>query len=107
MPRIDESRGFAVIPIRAFDDDPGVRPERHIYVDSKASCGEITDGLPTFSGPPPSPCSSQAAPWPPERGATPRRLFGEHVLLVHRTEREVAELQCGERALAGDSMNNS
>lgn len=55
MPRIDEGRGFAVVPMGAFDDDPGVRPERHIYVDSKASWDEITDGLPTFPGPPPSP----------------------------------------------------
>jgi hypothetical protein len=55
MPRIDEGRGVAVVPMGAFDDDPGVRPERHIYVDSKASWDEITDGLPTFPGPPPSP----------------------------------------------------
>jgi len=55
MPRIDEARGIAVVPMGAFDDDPGVRPERHIYVDSKASWDEITDGLPTFAGPPPSP----------------------------------------------------
>jgi outer membrane protein len=53
--RLGKDRGFAVVPMGAFDDDPGVRPERHIYVDSKASWDEITDGLPTFPGPPPSP----------------------------------------------------
>jgi hypothetical protein len=55
MPRIDEARGIAIGPVGAFDDDPGVRPERHIHVDSKASWDDITDGLPAFPGPPPSP----------------------------------------------------
>jgi hypothetical protein len=54
MPRFDDSRAIAIIPMGAFDDDPGVRPERHIFVDSRASWDEITDGLPTFPGPPPS-----------------------------------------------------
>ena len=55
MPRIDEARGIAIVPMGAFDDDPGVRPERHIHVDSKASWDDITDALPAFPGPPPSP----------------------------------------------------
>jgi hypothetical protein len=54
MPRCDESRGIVIIPMGSFDDDPGVRPERHIYVDSRAPWDEIVDGLPTFGGPPPS-----------------------------------------------------
>jgi hypothetical protein len=54
MPRFDEGRRFAIVPMGAFDDDPGVRPERHIFVDSKAEWDEITDGLPTFPGSPPS-----------------------------------------------------
>jgi hypothetical protein len=29
-----------------LDDDPGIRPERHIYVGSKAPWFEITDDLP-------------------------------------------------------------
>ena len=53
MPRFDEGRGFAVIPMGAFDDDPGVRPEVHIFVDSKAPWDVITDDLPKFPGPPP------------------------------------------------------
>src|SRR5207249_10778962 len=28
MPRIDRERGFAVVPMGALDDDPGMRPER-------------------------------------------------------------------------------
>jgi hypothetical protein len=54
MPRVDEGRSIAIIPMGAFDDDPGVRAERHIFVDSKAPWDEITDDLPRFSGPPPS-----------------------------------------------------
>jgi len=33
------------IALGTMDDDPGVRPERHIYVDSKAPWFDITDGL--------------------------------------------------------------
>ena len=54
MPRFDEGRGFAIVPMGAFDDDPGIRPGRHIWVDSKAPWDEITDDLPRFPGPPPS-----------------------------------------------------
>jgi hypothetical protein len=54
MPRLDEGRGIAVVPMGAFDDDPGARPERHIFVESKASWEQISDdGLPRFPGPPP------------------------------------------------------
>jgi hypothetical protein len=34
--------------------DPNARPERHIFVESKASWDEIYDGLPQFPGPPPA-----------------------------------------------------
>jgi hypothetical protein len=54
MPRLDEHRQIAVIPMGAFDDDPGVRPGRHIFTDSKAAWDEIVDGLPVFPGAPPS-----------------------------------------------------
>lgn len=54
MPRLDESRQIAVIPMGAFDDDPGVRPERHIFTDSRAPWDEVVDGLPAFPGPPPT-----------------------------------------------------
>lgn len=55
MPRVDESRAIAIIPMGSFDDDPGVRPERHIFVDSRAPWEERpSDGLPTFPGAPPS-----------------------------------------------------
>jgi hypothetical protein len=54
MPRLDESRQLAVVPMGSFDDDPGVRPERHVFVDSKAAWHEITDDLPGFGERPPS-----------------------------------------------------
>lgn len=53
MPRLDHERGFAIVPMGSLDDDPGVRPERHIHVDSKAPWDEIHDDLPQFPGPPP------------------------------------------------------
>jgi hypothetical protein len=32
----------------AFDDDPGIRPQFHTYVDSRAPWDEITDDLPQY-----------------------------------------------------------
>lgn len=54
MPRVDEARGLAIIPMGSLDDDPGVRPERHIFVESKAAWEEIHDDLPKLPGAPPS-----------------------------------------------------
>ena len=54
MPRFDEGRGFAIIPMGAFDADPGVRPSRHIHVGSKAPWDSITDDLPQFEAGPPA-----------------------------------------------------
>jgi len=54
MPRFDEGRGFTVVPMGAFDDDPGVRPGRHIHVASKAPWDTITDDLPQFEAAPPA-----------------------------------------------------
>lgn len=48
MPRVDASRGFVVIAMGALDADPGVRPQNHIFVDSKAPWFEITDDLPQY-----------------------------------------------------------
>lgn len=48
VPRVNRERGYAAIPAGSLDDDPGARPERHIYVASKAPWFEITDDLPRF-----------------------------------------------------------
>ena len=54
MPRLDPGRDIAVIPFGGLDDDPGARPQRHIYVDYMAKWYEITDDLPVFGEEPAS-----------------------------------------------------
>jgi hypothetical protein len=46
MPRVSPERGIAIIPMGSLDDDPGIRPQRHIFVGSKAPWYDITDDLP-------------------------------------------------------------
>lgn len=53
MPRIDPARGSVVIPGGALDDDPGLRPQAHIFVAAKALWWEIRDGLPQYAAYPP------------------------------------------------------
>ncbi len=48
VPRKDPDRGIAVIPLGALDDDPGVKPDDHIFVENKAIWYVITDNLPQF-----------------------------------------------------------
>lgn len=48
-PHVDPARGIAIIPMGALDDDPGVRPNNHIFVASKAPWFEITDALPQYA----------------------------------------------------------
>jgi hypothetical protein len=54
LPRVDEARQIVIVPMGSLDDDPKVRPERHIFVDSKAPWEEIADDLPKLPGAPPS-----------------------------------------------------
>ena len=42
------------IALGTLDDDPGVRPESHIFVASKAPWFAITDDLPQYEGYPPA-----------------------------------------------------
>lgn len=48
LPRPDRDRGVAGIPMGSLDDDPGIRPQAHIFVGSKAPWYEIGDDLPQF-----------------------------------------------------------
>ena len=48
MPVIHADQGIVMAPAGALDQDPGVRPQAHIYVGSKAPWFEITDALPQF-----------------------------------------------------------
>lgn len=54
MPRFDEGRGFTIVPMGSFDDDPGARPSRHIHVGSKAPWDVIDDDLPQYEAGPPT-----------------------------------------------------
>jgi hypothetical protein len=49
LPFRNPARGVAVIPMGALDDDPGMRPQAHIFVASKAPWFEIADDLPQYA----------------------------------------------------------
>ncbi|MGQ0384253.1 MAG: GFA family protein [Gammaproteobacteria bacterium] len=46
LPDVFSGSPVIEIPAGLLDDDPGVRPERHIYVDFKSPWFDIGDGLP-------------------------------------------------------------
>lgn len=48
MPRVNQDRDIAVIPLGSLDDDPGRRPDAHIFVASRAPWYTITDQVPQF-----------------------------------------------------------
>ena len=48
MSKFDGSSALG-LPLGALDDDPGVRPQLHVHVASKAPWFTITDGLPQFA----------------------------------------------------------
>ena len=48
------ARGFFVIPAGCLDTDPGIRPQAHIFVGSKAPWYEIADTIPQFAEAPPA-----------------------------------------------------
>jgi len=54
VPRVARERGTVVLPVGALDTDPGMRPQAHIFVASKAPWFDITDALPQFAEMPPS-----------------------------------------------------
>lgn len=49
VPRVSPEAGWAVVPAGALDTDPGMRPQAHIFVGSKASWFDIRDTLPQFA----------------------------------------------------------
>ncbi|MCZ6855342.1 MAG: GFA family protein [Gammaproteobacteria bacterium] len=55
MPTVFEDRGMAMVPAGALDQDPGIRPQAHIYIGSKAPWFEITDDLMQFEAMPDMP----------------------------------------------------
>lgn len=48
MPRLNEERQLAIVPYGGLDTSPSRKPERHIFVESKADWYDIEDGLPQF-----------------------------------------------------------
>jgi hypothetical protein len=54
MPRKDRERGIAAIPMGSLDDDPGLRPQGHIFVADKAAWIDIHDELPQHAQAAPS-----------------------------------------------------
>ena len=53
LPRVDPERKLAVVPMGSLDDDPGIRPQEHIFTSEKAAWDEISDGLPQHAAYPP------------------------------------------------------
>ena len=49
VPREVPVLNMILIPAGSLDDDPGVRPGYHIFVNSKAEWEEISDALPRHS----------------------------------------------------------
>src|SRR5262245_41462442 len=54
MPRFSPERGIAITPMGSLDDAPAMRPQRHIFVGSKAPWYDIADDLPQDVEAPPS-----------------------------------------------------
>lgn len=48
VPWIVDERKLVLVPAGLLDDDPGVKPAFHMFVGSKASWWDITDGAPQF-----------------------------------------------------------
>jgi len=54
LPRIAPDNSIAVIPAGTLDKDPGIRPERRIFQDSRADWSCPADDVPAFEQYPPS-----------------------------------------------------
>jgi hypothetical protein len=53
VPRVSIERNVVSVPAGSLDSDPGMAPNGHIYVDSKAPWFDITGDLPQFGEMPP------------------------------------------------------
>jgi len=50
LSKFDARPDYFGLPLGALDDDPGIRPKRHMHVASKAPWFTITDDLPQIPG---------------------------------------------------------
>lgn len=48
LPDVASTSAWLEIPAGLFDDDPALRPDKHIYVDTKSAWFTIADALPQF-----------------------------------------------------------
>jgi hypothetical protein len=53
VPRVSRERNIASVPAGSLDSDPGIPPNAHIFVDSKAPWFAITGDVPQFAEMPP------------------------------------------------------
>jgi hypothetical protein len=53
LSRFDFEPSVYGLPLGALDDDPGVKPKRHVFVAHKAPWHDIADDLPRFPELPP------------------------------------------------------
>jgi hypothetical protein len=51
VPNPGGGSGLVEIPAGPLDDDPGIKPDKHIFVELKSSWFEITDDLPQYDRP--------------------------------------------------------
>jgi hypothetical protein len=51
VPNPAASSGLVEIPAGLLDDDPTMKPDKHIFVELKSPWFEITDGLPQYDLP--------------------------------------------------------
>jgi hypothetical protein len=50
VPNPEPTAEWFEIPAGLLESDPGLRPDKHIFVETKAPWHEITDSLPQFDG---------------------------------------------------------
>jgi hypothetical protein len=70
-----ENGNMVEIPAGCLDDDPGIRPMRHIFAASKAPWYNISDNLPRVDAYPPG-NDSPVIDWPDRRSKKPGILHG-------------------------------
>ena len=51
VPNPSDTSGLLEIPAGLLDEDPGMRPDKHIFIELKAPWFEITDDLPQYDLP--------------------------------------------------------
>jgi len=50
VPNPEPKGEFMDVPAGLLDDDPAIKPDKHIFIDLKANWDVITDDLPQYSG---------------------------------------------------------